>query len=125
MLEAVFTLGDLVLVRGFVSEQAARAGLTGLRLKDFVLAVHELMANAILHGGGGGRVSLRRHDGRLLCTVSDQGPGLGDRTLPSEQPGLDSSRGGRGLWLVRQIGDEVDVTTGPAGTSITISMVLI
>jgi anti-sigma regulatory factor (Ser/Thr protein kinase) len=43
--------------------QCAAAGLTGSRLDDFVLAVHEIAANAIVHADGGGRLILRRAAG--------------------------------------------------------------
>ena len=51
---------DFARLRRQVAAQCAAAGLTGTRLDDFVLAVHEIAANAIVHAGAGGRLILRR-----------------------------------------------------------------
>jgi anti-sigma regulatory factor (Ser/Thr protein kinase) len=69
-----------------------------------VLAVHELAANAVRHGGGAGRVQLRTADGALHCVVSDAGPATIDGharagTAVAVQPWL--FKPGHGLWLVR------------------------
>ncbi|MBB6553462.1 ATP-binding protein [Nonomuraea rubra] len=76
-------------LRGELPEaHAARErGLDGARLDDFLLAVDEGVVNAVVHGGGAGRLSLWCGNGVLCCEVSDQGPGipawlLADVSLP-------------------------------------------
>ena len=84
--ELVFTREDLALVRMFVSERAAAAGLGDERLSDLVLAVNELATNSMRHGGGRGLLSVWRENGTLLCEVHDRGhiaDPLAGRELPA------------------------------------------
>src|SRR6185437_13267377 len=60
LLDVVFGWADFARLRRQVAAQCAAAGLTRTRLDDFVLAVHEIAANAIVHAGAGGRLILRR-----------------------------------------------------------------
>jgi anti-sigma regulatory factor (Ser/Thr protein kinase) len=57
-----------------VRAEAVAAGLTVDQARDVVLAVHELAANAVRHGGGTGRLRMLVSAGRLRCQVSDDGP---------------------------------------------------
>ena len=118
--------GDgLVSLRSAVAAHADNLGLLAAgRVSDLVLAAHELAANAVRHGGGRGRLRLWRDSDHLVCEVSDSGGGLGDpdsagRTRPSPR-----STGGRGLWLVRALCDTVDISTGPTGTTITVTILV-
>jgi len=67
LLDVVFGWADFARLRRQVAAQCAAAGLTGTRLDDFVLAVHEIAANAIVHAGAGGRLILRR-----AATLADE-----------------------------------------------------
>ncbi|MEV7229062.1 ATP-binding protein [Polymorphospora sp. NPDC051019] len=68
---------------------------------DFVVAVHELVTNAVLHHGGGhGRLELSLQDRTLICSISDHGSGVSG--LPAGPPPNDRP-GGRGLYLARQL----------------------
>jgi serine/threonine-protein kinase RsbW len=103
---------------------AAEAGLTGLRLEAFVLAVNEIMTNAVRHGGGAGLIRLSRTVAGLACEISDAGPGapsarFTDRRLPST-----SATGGRGLWLARHLCDTMDVVSGRGGTTVHLTMAI-
>ena len=97
------------------------AGLDGERLDDFVVAVNELLTNAVRHGGGLGRVALWRQDGAVVCEVSDSGLGLPDpwperpTRPPTDQPG------GWGLWLAEELTDTFQLTTGHGGTTVRVS----
>ena len=53
-LDQEFDAGTLHTLRAKVLVHACRAGLSESRAMDVVLAVHELAANAIRHGAGGG-----------------------------------------------------------------------
>jgi hypothetical protein len=74
LLDVVFGWADFARLRRQVAAQCADAGLTGTRLDDFVLAVHEIAANAMVHAGAGGRLILRRAASGLRCLVADTIP---------------------------------------------------
>src|SRR5690349_6915473 len=74
LLDVVFGWADVAKLRRLVWRQCADAGLTGTRLDDFVLAVREIAANAIVHAGAGGRLILRRAASGLRCLVADTIP---------------------------------------------------
>jgi anti-sigma regulatory factor (Ser/Thr protein kinase) len=139
LLDVVFGWADLAKLRRLVSRQCADAGLSGPRLDDFVLAVHEIAANAIVHAGAGGRLILRRVASGLRCMVADTaaespvstvscpvprrrallpepGAGLAGDTEPI---GADS---GRGLWLAATLADELSITSGPGSTIVSLYM---
>lgn len=100
------------------------AGLKGQRLDDFVLAVNELITNAVRHGGGAGHVRLWVTSEMVLCEVSDGGGGIGaDRLANHDRPAPDTA-GGWGLWLAEQLSDTMSVTTGAAGTVVRIGAML-
>lgn len=66
LLDVVFGWADFARLRRQVAAQCAAAGLTGTRLDDFVLAVHEIAANAIVHAGAGVAV----HAARVVPVVN-------------------------------------------------------
>ena len=74
LLDIVFGWADFAKLRRLVAGQCAAAGLTGTRLDNFVLAVHEIAANAIVHAGAGGRLVLRQVANGLRCMVADTIP---------------------------------------------------
>jgi len=97
------------------------AGLSGDRLDDFVVAINELLTNAVRHGGGLGRVALWRQGGDLVCEVSDSGAGLAEpRPLAHVRPAADQP-GGWGLWLAQELTDSFQLTTGMGGTTVRVS----
>ncbi|MFB4268830.1 ATP-binding protein [Nonomuraea sp. GTA35] len=111
----------LPLLRHAVSIQAARAGLSGVRWDDFVLAVHEAAVNAVGHGGGRGELRLWRNGTMLCCQISDDGPGA-EAGMPNgaHLPSLDGTEW-RGLWLIRRLSDEIAITSGAEGTVLRVS----
>ena len=123
-LEQDFTADDLGRLRRTVFTGARRAGLTGDPLDDFVIAVHELVTNALRHGGGHGRLALRRDGDTLVCDVSDGGPGFGGGVPAAAKPPSAQTTGGRGLWLARQLTDTLLITDGPAGATVSVTVCL-
>jgi anti-sigma regulatory factor (Ser/Thr protein kinase) len=120
---AVTVVVDIFTVRGtrrLVSEQAQRAGVPATRIPDLALAVTELAANAIRHGGGSGRLAVWVEPGQLVCQLTDTGF-ITDPLAGRIPPALGSS-GGRGLMMVNQLCDLVRVHTTAAGTTTRIHM---
>jgi len=118
-LDQPFDFGTLATQRETVRDLAVQAGLSAERAVDVVLAVHELLANALRHGAGRGRLRVWQAAGWLRCQIEDKGPpGARD---PAAPPGSWPVRHGHGLWVVRQVADQMEVTSGPCGTRATVS----
>lgn len=97
-------------VRRWIRELGLAAGLSKDRAVDLVLAVAEAAANAIRHGGGAGIVFAWRRDGELIVEVRDSGR-LADPLAGRLRPPL-TAKGGRGLWLMHQLCDLVELSPG-------------
>src|SRR5665647_3387922 len=65
--------GDLGRIRRFVADRAREAGVADDRIDDLCLAVNELAANSIDHGGGAGFLRMWCESDRLIVEVSDAG----------------------------------------------------
>ena len=117
-----FEADALAEVRAAVEEAARRAGLPREREQDLVLAVGEVAANSIRHGGGRGILRVWRTDTAVVCEVRDRGhiaDPLAGRVRPDPlQPT------GRGLWLANAICDLVQIRSGPRGTAVRLHMYL-
>ena len=122
VLDQAFDAGGLPALRSAVAAYAAELG-AGRRVDDVVLIAHELASNAVRHGGGLGRLRLWRDDFRLLCRVSDSGPGLADGATAGAELPAPQTPGGRGLWIARRLA-AVRIDTGPTGTVITAAIPL-
>jgi|1185.fasta_scaffold379584_2 serine/threonine-protein kinase RsbW len=112
-------------IRHSVGAIASAAGLAGQRLDDFILAVNEMMTNAVRYAGGWGRLTLWCADSMLECEVADEGPGIPAATLRTghERPST-FAVSGRGLWLAQRLCDRVTIDTGPHGTRIRLAIAL-
>ncbi len=131
LLDVVFGWADFTRLRRLVAGQCAAAGLSGSRLDDFVLAVHEISANAIVHAGAGGRLILRRAANGLRCLIADHAPYGAEETgapgcrIPRARDGSEprepnGAETGRGLWLAAQLADELSITSGPDSTIVSL-----
>ncbi|WP_188191852.1 sensor histidine kinase [Nonomuraea sp. SYSU D8015] len=111
-----FDSTNLWAARGLAARQAAALGFTGDRLDDIRLAVAELGANSLDHGGGAGTIRVWTEGGRLVCEVSDSGhitdPLVGRRPVDPRDPGS------RGLLIVNLLSDLVRVHTRAGATTI-------
>jgi anti-sigma regulatory factor (Ser/Thr protein kinase) len=112
--EMGFSSRSLVRVREAVADFSTRAGLGVEGTEQLVLAVDELASNSIRHGGGAGVLRYWRELELLVCEVEDGGriedPLVG-RTRPEPE-----AFGGRGVWLVNQLCDLVQIRSGLAGS---------
>jgi anti-sigma regulatory factor (Ser/Thr protein kinase) len=108
-------------VRRAVAEWAARAGLRGQRAGDFVIAVHEIAANAVRHGSPLARLVLQIAGGTVaqaeICDSGHWPAGAPAAPAPGES-------GGRGLPLARQVCDQVTIRRGAGGSTVTLQMSL-
>ena len=121
--EMAFTIDLLSEVRKFVSGRAARAGLRGQRRVDAVVAANELATNSVRHAGGAGSLRVWRENAALVCEVRDAGH-IKDPRAGRKRPAPDQ-RAGRGLWIVNQLCDLVQIRSSPAGTAVRIHIALI
>ncbi|HEX6498291.1 MAG TPA: ATP-binding protein [Micromonosporaceae bacterium] len=121
-LDQPFDARTLVALRATVAAHADALGLGPLRGTDLVLIAHELASNAIRHAGGGGRLRMWRADEHVYCQVVDTGPGLPDPAAAGLADPEPQAAGGRGLWIVRQLADVIDVSTAAGGTTITVGL---
>src|SRR5580704_2122731 len=109
VLDESFDAAALHVLRERVTACLVAAGMPEDRVAYVTLAVHELAANAVRHGAGSGRLLLRAAGGALRCQVSDAGPGAGPWPV----------RRGHGLWIVREVADQLSVSSGPHGSQVT------
>ncbi|WP_189166260.1 ATP-binding protein [Sphaerisporangium melleum] len=105
------------MLRGQVNDYAARAGLAGVRLQDLVLAVNEAAANVLDHAHGEGHVEAWHDDGSVTVEVHDRLGRLVPAHADAGNPGVTTLRG-RGLWLMRQLCDEVRITRNADGSAV-------
>jgi anti-sigma regulatory factor (Ser/Thr protein kinase) len=121
--------------RNVVRHFARMEGVQDAEVEQLVLIVSELLANAVDHGGG--TPAMTEHDladnSRMrlvlvigarewLLTVTDEGggdPGRVRRAIRSAQlPDLEDERG-RGLYLMRQMVDSMEVDLSSDGRGLT------
>jgi anti-sigma regulatory factor (Ser/Thr protein kinase) len=86
------------------------------RTADLILAVTEVATNSVRYGGGHGVLRIWRDDNDLICEVRDHGhleyPLVGRR-----RPAVDTVEG-RGIWLVHQLCDLVQIRSYSSGTAV-------
>lgn len=125
----VFDASSLPELRALVADLATGVGLDAERTGDLVLAVAELAANSVLHGGGGGIARLWSEAtdaagtsgaGTAVCEVHDRG-WIVDPLAGTRRPAPEMPRG-RGLWLVHALCDLVQVRSDPDGTTVRVTM---
>jgi anti-sigma regulatory factor (Ser/Thr protein kinase) len=108
---------DLAEARKFTAARARRAGLPPGRANDLVIAVAELAANTLVHTSGPGTLTIWVTDDEIICQVHDQGQ-ITNPHAGMARPAPDAPGGGRGLWAVYQVCDQVEISTGQAGTTV-------
>ena len=101
-------------VRATVTACAGRAGLADSRAADLVLAVNEAAANSVVHGGGNGVLRAWRENGSLVCEIRDRGR-IAD-PLVGRRRAAPNASSGRGVWIVHQLCDLVQLRSGADGT---------
>jgi anti-sigma regulatory factor (Ser/Thr protein kinase) len=86
------------------------------RIDDIVLAANEIVTNSLRFGGGRAELAMFTDNGAVVCDVRDRGriaDPLAGRITP-----LPGATSGRGMWLVNQVCDLVQVRSGERGTAV-------
>jgi anti-sigma regulatory factor (Ser/Thr protein kinase) len=118
--ELAFTRDRLGELRRFVAQGAGEASLDPARIGDLVLTVDELATNSVCYGGGGGTLRIWREGDMLLCEVSDQGR-MQQRSV-SLAPPDPTQISGRGLWIVSQLCDLVQIRSSHGRSVVRVHM---
>lgn len=111
-----FGRNEVAAVRALAARYAQAAGLSDQSAADLVLAASEAATNSVLHGGGEGTFGVWHDDGAVVCEVRDRGH-IEDLLAGRRRPSLDAVDG-RGLWVVHQLCDLVEVRSLPEGTAV-------
>lgn len=117
-----FTERQLRVVRAVTAVRAEQFGLDAKHVDAWVLAVHEIAANSLLHGGGSGTYRLWCEGRSLVCEIRDGG-GIVEPLAGRVHPGPGSQRG-RGLWIANQLCDLVQVRTLPTGSVVRLHLAI-
>ncbi|MDF2092181.1 sensor histidine kinase [Knoellia sp. 3-2P3] len=122
------TGADVPSARHFAREEMRRAGLPDDVVDDVVLAVSELVSNALTHGRPPARLAVYTEHAPgqvpvLVCHVRDDGGGPVD-ALAGYAPPADLGTNGRGLWMARQLCDSVEVSTDGGTTDVRVLSLL-
>ncbi len=111
--QLAFACGSLARLRRLVSNWATEQALGVEPTEELVLAVDELATNSIRHGGGSGTLRCWREADVLLCEVQDAGS-IAEPLVGRSRPAPESLSG-RGVWLVNQLCDLVQIRSLPTG----------
>jgi anti-sigma regulatory factor (Ser/Thr protein kinase) len=106
--------------------QSVRTGLQGeipeRDLEELLVAINEAATNAMLYGSGAGHpveVVIRVQGGWAEVSVLDRGPAPRSGK-PRETDPEAAGHGGRGLWLMGRLVDEVRLERVDSGTRVTL-----
>ena len=116
VLRGTFGPTDVPATRRTVAQYARRCGLPQEQVEVLELAASELATNSIRYGGGSGTVAMWLEPDAVVVEFSDSGH-LTEPLTGRLAPPLDSV-GGRGLYLVHQLCDLVQVRSSPRGTTV-------
>jgi anti-sigma regulatory factor (Ser/Thr protein kinase) len=104
----------LAQLRDLAAARLREAGLDEDRVMDVVLAVDEAATNALVHGSGEPALRIWREDGEVVCEIADHGT-LTEPLAGRRKPQPDSPSG-RGVWLMNQLCDLVELRATDDGT---------
>jgi anti-sigma regulatory factor (Ser/Thr protein kinase) len=105
-----FTARELKRLRQTVGDYARAAGMDRNLITSLVLSVSEIAANSVEHGAGFGTITMWVRGRELICEIADPGGALDD-PLPGYIPPEPESPRGYGLWISRQLCDQLELRT--------------
>jgi serine/threonine-protein kinase RsbW len=92
----------------------AAAGVAAGMLDDILIALHEAVANALVHSGADGDIAVRVKASReqVVIEVADQGRGIdASVAIPPRPPSL-AAESGRGLFMIWSLMSSVQLAPG-------------
>ena len=120
VLRGEYGAGDVPAVRHTVRQWARSCGLQPEQVEALELAASELATNGVRHGGGGGSLAMwvdtAPDQPAAVCELTDAGH-LTEPLTGRLRPSPDAEGGGRGLYLVNQLCDLVQLRSSAAGTT--------
>jgi anti-sigma regulatory factor (Ser/Thr protein kinase) len=90
------------------------------RTDDLLLAVTEMAANSVRHGGGHGVMRAWQENGTLLFELRDRGH-VTDPLVGRRRPDVDALHG-RGVYLAHQVCDLMQLRSDEDGTVVRLHM---
>lgn len=105
---------NIRIVESFVDNAKEAYELNDDLYGNIMIAVIESVNNAIIHGNSADKaksvsLSANLQDSQIVFTVSDEGPGFDHSNLPDPTaPENIEKIGGRGIFLIKNLADEVD-----------------
>jgi anti-sigma regulatory factor (Ser/Thr protein kinase) len=116
---SVFGPDSIATVRRAVAACLSGTALSRDGVDDAILAVGEILANVIEHGGGAGDIRVAQIDRELHVLVRDRGPGMTEEwACRRPDPVPVTAVDGRGLWLAFTLCSAVTLDTSPSGTTV-------
>lgn len=108
--------GSLVELRRAVAEDPVLGSLTADRRSDLVFAINEAASNAIKHGHDTCTTRIW-HDGDEVVSEVSSASRIDNVMAGHHRPAADALQG-RGLWLINQLCDLVEIRSGTSGTTL-------
>lgn len=115
---------NLPRVEKFIIELCKKAKLSSDQSDNMAIAVTELVNNAIIHGNKKDSqkkviVSVQYFPDHVIVSVKDQGEGFDPAEVanPTDPQNL-WKQNGRGIFLVRNLIDEVEIVPSVSGTEV-------
>jgi anti-sigma regulatory factor (Ser/Thr protein kinase) len=112
----VFQAESLRGLRALVLSEATAAGMGNSRAADIVTAVNEVASNSLRHAGGWGVLRVWQMEDAFVCEVSDDGH-IDEPLIGRMRPQVGDSAG-RGLWMVNQLCELVQLRATSTGTTV-------
>jgi len=107
---------NIRIIESFIDNAKEKYQLNDDIYGNIMIAVTEAVNNAIRHGNKGNSsknvlISLSLEDGLIKFKIQDEGEGFNFHQLPDPtSPENISKPGGRGIFLMKHLSDEVDFT---------------
>lgn len=108
--------GSLMELRRAIAEDPVLGSLTAARRSDLVFAINEAATNAMRHGDSTCTTRIW-HEGDEVITEVSSGSGIPDVMAGRRRPAAEALEG-RGLWLINQVCDLVELRSGTSGTTL-------
>ncbi|SOD98464.1 sensor histidine kinase [Blastococcus haudaquaticus] len=119
VLRGIYGAADVPATRRTVAQYARTIGLPEEKVEVLALAASELATNSVRHGGGTGTVAMWATPGAAIVEFSDSGQ-VDDPLTGRRMPTLEQE-GGRGVYLVNQLCDLVQLRSADRGTTIRVT----